>query len=879
MDFEIDDDGDEYNYEYDAGDDHVPSKPSKKSSFFGAEDEGDEGVYDFSYQKEGQKNTKQESSRIATFSPRLENPKSLSAPDAQPESAMERAQNMLSKYSNKNFGAPASNFRTAKARTFNEDDISLSSNDDASDFEMSAYNEDKKPKPSSKGRRPDINTLRSKTTVMVSMGDGDEEDEEDLDGLDAQKSLENTRFNDEEDGAGGENEYSEDPFDQEDEDREVTEIGESAHLSQTVESVPESGSPMPGEISRDNADEEAEEVDASYGGRENASFSRLAYDNDDDADSVDNENDSPEKAFNNVEKPNILSFADLVSQKSWDADADVDAEGGAEADEGDEEDEEDEYPTIPAVPAPHKGTTFAAPTVARAGSSSSEDLGGPVRSKSPISAIGRALPPSAPTVATAPVAPPAVAASVPTGAPQPYAAPAHVPLAPYPYPYAAPAPGSWPAPSSTFDSSAPAPASAPPQGYGAYPMPPMQHMPYMYPYPYPYPPSYGPPQYPYPPGPSPAAQSHPYPPSLTYPPFYAQTGPGSYGPGTSSIYASAEFGYGDAGRASVDHSMHMSSASQGWGLPTSRSAVFNSANFANSTVASLDREAAYKTQQPLMMDLIQELRRSKEEAQWARQKLAETIVLIGAPVSPVLSASAQNADAAKPQVAPVPTQASAPRRLGNDEVEEDEEEDENEYSDDFEANNENEEAKRVQQEKREPAQKPPTEAFTAAKLSTAPSSGPAWSEQSRYAVMNPLKESLAHSLLASQELFQKQLESLRSRIQATNYFTDKMAERMNQQWDELNQGQNASSASHSVSAAGGPGAAGTSQGPMGMPSTSLPWDSQPYQSSFKPAPSSREIRAGFEEQRVSSTNKLFDLLIQIYPTMSHDEASRLAAKF
>jgi hypothetical protein len=275
-------------------------------------------------------------------------------------------------------------------------------------------------------------------------------------------------------------------------------------------------------------------------------------------------------------------------------------------------------------------------------------------------------------------------------------------------------------------------------------------MPYMYPYPYPYPPSYGPPQYPYPPGPGPAAQSHPYPPSPTYPPFYAQSGPGSYGPSPGSVYASAEFGYGDTGRASVDHCMRMSSASQGWGLPTSRSAVFNSANFANSTVASLDREAAYNSQQPLMMDLIQELRRSKKEAQWARQKLAETIVLIGAPASPVLSASAQNADTAKPQVAPVPTQASAPRKVGDDEVEEDEEEDENEYSDDFEANNENEEAKRVQQEKREPAQKPPSEAFTAAKLSTAPPGGPAWSEQSRYAVMNPLKESLAHSLLASQ---------------------------------------------------------------------------------------------------------------------------------
>jgi hypothetical protein len=35
------------------------------------------------------------------------------------------------------------------------------------------------------------------------------------------------------------------------------------------------------------------------------------------------------------------------------------------------------------------------------------------------------------------------------------------------------------------------------------------------------------------------------------------------------------------------------------------------------------------TQQPLVMDLLHELRRSKEEADWAKQKLAETIVRLG----------------------------------------------------------------------------------------------------------------------------------------------------------------------------------------------------------------------------------------------------------
>jgi hypothetical protein len=35
------------------------------------------------------------------------------------------------------------------------------------------------------------------------------------------------------------------------------------------------------------------------------------------------------------------------------------------------------------------------------------------------------------------------------------------------------------------------------------------------------------------------------------------------------------------------------------------------------------------TQQPLVMDLLHELRRSKEEADWAKQKLAEAIVRLG----------------------------------------------------------------------------------------------------------------------------------------------------------------------------------------------------------------------------------------------------------
>jgi hypothetical protein len=57
---------------------------------------------------------------------------------------MERAQSMLNRYSNKAFAAPSSNFRNQKVRTFNEDEMSMSSSEDAapSDFDMSESNED-----------------------------------------------------------------------------------------------------------------------------------------------------------------------------------------------------------------------------------------------------------------------------------------------------------------------------------------------------------------------------------------------------------------------------------------------------------------------------------------------------------------------------------------------------------------------------------------------------------------------------------------------------------------------------------------------------------------------------------------------------------------
>jgi hypothetical protein len=145
MDFEIEgDDSNDYNFDW--SNEKKPPKKNK-SSFFGSGGGNDEEEnYDFSYQNEKANKNKSYSPPNKSYDYKVENQTGNNSTknvvqSSVPESAMERAQNMLNKYSNKNFNSAPP--RNQRARTFNEDDISLSSSDgEPSDFEMSASNDD-----------------------------------------------------------------------------------------------------------------------------------------------------------------------------------------------------------------------------------------------------------------------------------------------------------------------------------------------------------------------------------------------------------------------------------------------------------------------------------------------------------------------------------------------------------------------------------------------------------------------------------------------------------------------------------------------------------------------------------------------------------------
>lgn len=141
MDFEIEGDDDDYNFDWN----NAKQQPKKKSTFFNdSPDDGDDG-YNFAYTGN---NNKSETKKYEPFSPIGQNadPRTGKPPQAvavSSETAMERAQNMLNRYSNKSLSEPTSNFRNQKIRKFNEDDMSMSSDEaDPSDFEMSESYDD-----------------------------------------------------------------------------------------------------------------------------------------------------------------------------------------------------------------------------------------------------------------------------------------------------------------------------------------------------------------------------------------------------------------------------------------------------------------------------------------------------------------------------------------------------------------------------------------------------------------------------------------------------------------------------------------------------------------------------------------------------------------
>ena len=128
-------------------------------------------------------------------------------------------------------------------------------------------------------------------------------------------------------------------------------------------------------------------------------------------------------------------------------------------------------------------------------------------------------------------------------------------------------------------------------------------------------------------------------------------------------------------------------------------------------------------------------------------------------------------------------------------------------------------------------------------------------------------------LCFSQELFKNQLASLRLRIGATNTYTDLMQQRLNTQWDELNTGTVPNNSNMQNNSGDNP--LRTSF----QPAVDDIFEGHTSKSLFTPAPSLQQIRGEFEKNRISSSERLLDVLSEIYPNMTVSEAKRLVAKF
>mmetsp|Transcript_15033 Transcript_15033/g.25067 ORF Transcript_15033/g.25067 Transcript_15033/m.25067 type:complete len:483 (+) Transcript_15033:925-2373(+) len=281
------------------------------------------------------------------------------------------------------------------------------------------------------------------------------------------------------------------------------------------------------------------------------------------------------------------------------------------------------------------------------------------------------------------------------------------------------------------------------------------------------------------------------------------------------------------------------------------------------SVTAINEHASLSTQQPLITDLIKELRKSKEEADWAKKKLAETIVLLGREDSPKRSPSSTVDNQPTVFRSTVSKQEKSNNRVAKDHVEEevadavDEEGDE--YSDDFEDN--------PAVEAPASSHSPTSSASSGYSVRENPGAKEEFSnsEKENYLTTqdmnssenlptNPLRESLAHSLIASQEMFRDQLESLRNRIQSANFYSNRMQARMNAQWDDLNK-----------------------RNEKGV-TAKFSGESDDY-STHQSCPRLSEIKRSFDRQRMESSNKIMDLLTHAYPNMDYEEARRLSLKF
>ena len=110
------------------------------------------------------------------------------------------------------------------------------------------------------------------------------------------------------------------------------------------------------------------------------------------------------------------------------------------------------------------------------------------------------------------------------------------------------------------------------------------------------------------------------------------------------------------------------------------------------------------------------------------------------------------------------------------------------------------------------------------------------------------------------------------RISATNTYTDMMQQKLNAQWDEMNT--NRTSAS-TVGIPLGSSAASTRHAQDAA--HALLFDDL-NRTSFTGAPTLDNLRSQFESNRATSSEKMLDLLAQVYPSMTVAEARRLVAK-
>ena len=130
MDFEVEDDP--YAYDWNSGSNKHSSKGGKKSSIqFGGGDDDDEYAYDYQSSSKNKGSGKAASSQMASTK---QGTKANNVVVVDSTNALDRAKNMLSKYSSKP-SEPAPKLQKS-AKSFNEDDISIDS-EEFSDMDIS----------------------------------------------------------------------------------------------------------------------------------------------------------------------------------------------------------------------------------------------------------------------------------------------------------------------------------------------------------------------------------------------------------------------------------------------------------------------------------------------------------------------------------------------------------------------------------------------------------------------------------------------------------------------------------------------------------------------------------------------------------------------